>query len=74
MDYKVIINPELGGSEVGTSYNGQKAKDFNLRFSQLLSNKLDDIGVSNILVRNNDVDISNENRVNFIKKLGSRGY
>lgn len=71
MDYKVIINPELGGSEVGINYGGEKAKDFNLRFSKLLSNKLKDIGVSNLLLRNNDVNMTSEERINLIKEIGS---
>lgn len=71
MDYKVIINPELGGNEVGNTYNGQTTKDYNLKFSQLLSNKLTNIGVSNLLVRNIDKAMSNEERINYIKNNSS---
>ena len=60
MDYRVIINPELGGSETGSNYNGVSAKDYNLRFSKLLSQKLTDIGVSNTLVRATDKTMNND--------------
>ncbi len=71
MDYKVIINPELGGKDVGGSYNGQTAKDYNLRFSKLLSSKLNDMGISNLLLRSGDKTISNIERINMIKQNSS---
>lgn len=71
MDYKVIINPELGGSETGGSYNGEYVKAYNLKFSKLLSDKLNEIGVSNTLVRTSDKSMTNDERVNFIKQNSS---
>lgn len=69
MDYQVIINPELGGSETGKTYNGESEKEYNLRFSKLLSDKLKEIGVSNILVRTSDKGMNDIERINYIKSL-----
>lgn len=69
MDYQVIINPELGGTETGKSYNGESEKEYNLRFSKLLSDKLKEMGINNTLVRTSDKDMSDTERVNTIKRL-----
>lgn len=69
MNYQVIINPELGGTETGKSYNGESEKEYNLRFSKLLSDKLKEIGINNTLVRTSDKDMSDIERVNAIKSL-----
>ena len=66
MNYQVIINPELGGMETGKIYKGISEKDYNLRFSKLLSEKLNRDGINNILVRTNDNTITNNDRVKFL--------
>ncbi len=71
MNYKVIINPELGGKDVGKSYNGQSSKEYNLQFSKLLSEQLNDIGISNVLVRTIDKDMTDMERINFINQISS---
>lgn len=69
MDYQVIINPELGGTETGKSYNGESEKEYNLRFSKLLSNKLKEMGINNTLIRTSDKDMNDIERLNMIKRL-----
>lgn len=69
MDYQVIINPELGGMDTGKSYNNIYEKDYNLRFSKLLSKKLSDEGIRNILVRTDDNSMTNNDRVNYINTI-----
>lgn len=69
MNYQVIINPELGGTETGKSYNGESEKEYNLRFAKLLSDKLKKMGINNTLVRTSDKNMSDTERVNAIKSL-----
>lgn len=69
MNYQVIINPELGGMETGKIYKGISEKDYNLRFSKLLSENLNREGINNILVRTNDNTITNNDRVNYINTI-----
>ncbi len=69
MNYQVIINPELGGNETGKSYNGESEKEYNLRFSKLLSGKLSQMGINNILVRTSDKGMDDIERINYIKSL-----
>lgn len=69
MDYQVIINPELGGSNTGKTYNGESEKNYNLKFGKLLSDKLTSIGIKNILVRTSDKDMSFNDRINYINTI-----
>ena len=69
MNYQIIINPELGGTETGKSYNGESEKEYNLRFSKLLSDKLKEMGINNTLVRTSDKNMDDIERVNTIKSL-----
>lgn len=64
--YRIIINPELGGNQTGKSYNNKYEKDFNLKISKALNSKLNSLGINSTLVRNNDKDMSDEERKRFI--------
>lgn len=64
--YRVIINPELGGSQTGKFYNNQYEKDYNLKFSKLLNEKLNNMGISSTLVRSNDTTMTDNQRNSFI--------
>lgn len=67
MAYKVAIDAAFGGTDSGASSNNLIEKDFSLSISKYISNRLNDLGIENFLVRNSDKTLSNEERVNIIK-------
>lgn len=67
MAYKVAIDAAFGGTDSGASSNNLIEKDFSLSISKYISNRLNDLGIDNFLVRNSDETLSNEERVNIIK-------
>lgn len=67
MAYKVAIDAAFGGTDSGASSNDLIEKDFSLSISKYISNRLNDLGIENFLVRNSDETLSNEERVNIIK-------
>lgn len=69
MNYDVIINPELGGKDLGNNYNNTYDKDYNLKFSKLLSKKLKDNNINNFLIRTSDKYLSNKDRTNIIDNI-----
>lgn len=69
MKYKgVVIDAGHGGSDGGATGNGIVEKDLNLKISKYISERLDDLGVENSLVRNSDVTLSPTERVKIVKE------
>lgn len=66
---KVIIDPYRGGSDTGSNINGQYEKNILLNISKYMSEKLTELGISNELVRNNDVSLTDEERNSIINEL-----
>ncbi len=60
---KVIIDAGHGGSDGGAVGNGIVEKDLNLEISQYMSNRLDELGIENTLIRDSDVTIEPNERV-----------
>ena len=73
MAYKVAIDAAAGGTDSGASSNELTEKDFSLSISRYISDRLNDIGIENFLVRNSDETLSNEERVNIIKDTYGSG-
>ena len=48
---KVVIDPGHGGADPGTSANGIVEKDYNLKISKYMSNRLNELGIPNSLTR-----------------------
>lgn len=70
---KVVIDPGHGGADPGTSANGIVEKDYNLKISQYMSKRLNELGIPNTLTRNTDETLSPSNRVNRIKNIYGTG-
>lgn len=69
MKYKgVVIDAGHGGSDGGATGNGIVEKDLNLQISKYISDRLDDLGIENTLVRSGDVTLSPTERVRIIKE------
>lgn len=66
MNYKVVIDPGHGGSDFGYSGNGLVEKDFSLLISNYIKERLDTLGVPNVITRNTDRALSDSERVNII--------
>ena len=59
---KVVIDPGHGGSDPGTSANGIVEKDYNLKISQYMKRRLDELGIENNITRNSDIAIDTSER------------
>ena len=70
---KVIIDPGHGGVDPGTSANGIVEKDYNLRISKYMSDRLKKLGIENKLTRTTDETLSPSDRVKRIKNIYGTG-
>lgn len=71
-DFNVCIDPGHGGEQVGTcSPKGIYEKDLNLSFAKLLKEELDNLGISNVMTRNEDESMTLDERVNFAEEHDS---
>ena len=62
MAKKVVIDAGHGGSDPGTVNNGIIEKDYTLKISQYIKNRLDELGIENSLTRTNDETLDATNR------------
>ena len=51
---KVVIDAGHGGSDGGAVGNGIVEKEMNLEISKYMSDRLDELGVENVLIRDSD--------------------
>lgn len=70
---KVIIDPGHGGADPGTSANGIVEKDYTLRISKYMADRLNELGIPNTLTRQGDETLSPSDRVNRIKGIYGTG-
>ena len=69
MKYKgVVIDAGHGGSDGGAVGNGIVEKELNLEISKYISERLDDLGIENTLVRTSDATLSPSDRAKIIKQ------
>ncbi len=69
MNYKVVVDPGHGGNDSGVSGNGLVEKDFSLLVSNYIKERLDQLGISNIITRNTDRNLSDSERVSVINSF-----
>ncbi len=67
MDYKVVIDAGHGGEDSGNTGNGLIEKDYALLISNYIKERLDDLGITNIVTRSTDRDLSIEERIDIIR-------
>ncbi len=66
---KIIINPSYGGTSSGIINGKFIAKNHNLEIGKAINQKLKDLGVNSYLTRNNDISLSNQQRLNIINDI-----
>jgi LysM repeat protein len=70
---KIVIDPYRGGDDIGNTADGLVEKDFNLKISNYIYNRLKDLGVPVSITRNDDSTIDIDSRVNKIKSFYGSG-
>lgn len=63
----IVIDAGHGGSDPGASGNGIVEKDLTLKIAQYIHNRLDDLGIKNVMVRTTDETVDPTERVNRVK-------
>lgn len=70
---KVVIDPYRGGDDIGNTASGLIEKDFNLKISEYIYDKLKSLGVPVSITRNDDSTLDMNSRVNKIKSFYGTG-
>lgn len=73
MAKKVVIDPGHGGEDPGTSANGIVEKDYTLKISEYMANRLSDLGIQTALTRDSDVTLDSTNRPKKAQSLFGTG-
>ena len=73
MAYKVAIDANAGGINSGNTANGIIEKDYTLLISKYISDRLNEFGIDNFLVRDEDETLSDEQRASIIKNKYGTG-
>lgn len=66
MNKKIVIDAGHGGSDPGAVGNGITEKDYTLKISQYMADRLRDLGADVTLTRNTDETLSPNDRVNRV--------
>lgn len=66
MKYKIVLDAGHGGSDSGNIGNGITEKEYSLLISNYIKERLDALGIENIVTRNTDRFLSDDDRVNII--------
>ena len=70
---KVIIDPYRGGKDTGSLINDQYEKNILLNISKMLQEELNQNGINSILVRENDVSLTDDERNSIINEIKDKG-
>ena len=66
---KVIIDAYRGGSDTGKQIDNQYEKNILLNLSKYMAEKLNQLGITTELVRNNDISLTDEERNSIINEI-----
>ena len=73
MAKKVVIDPGHGGEDPGASANGIVEKDYTLKISQYMADRLTELGIENALTRDSDVSLDSTTRPKTAQSLFGTG-
>ena len=66
MNTKIVIDPGHGGDDSGAIGNGIIEKDYNLKISQYIANRLKQLGANVVLTRDSDESVNPTERTKRI--------
>lgn len=70
---KIVIDPYRGGEDIGSSVNNIIEKDYNLKLSKYIYDRLKSLGIPVSITRDNDETLNFDDRVNRIKEFYGNG-
>lgn len=70
---KVIINPSRGGSDSGSISGTLIEKNYNLEIAREIANNLRNLGIDVELIRDNDISLTNRERLDIVNELIKEG-
>ena len=70
---KVVIDPGHGGNDPGTISNGIVEKDYALKISNYIHNRLDELGIPNEMSRTTDETLDSNSRPSRIQSFYGNG-
>lgn len=73
MAKKVVIDPGHGGEDPGASANGIVEKDYTLKISEYMADRLTELGIDNALTRDRDVTLDSTTRPKTAQSLFGTG-
>lgn len=70
---KIIIDPYRGGEDIGNSINNIIEKDYNLKLSKYIYERLKSLGIPVSITRDNDETLNFDDRISRIKEFYGSG-
>ncbi len=70
---KVVLDAGHGGEDPGTIANGITEKDYNLKISEYIHNRLDEMGIPNEMTRTSDVTLTPSERPKKVQSFYGNG-
>ena len=70
---KVVIDPGHGGDDPGTIANGITEKDYNLKISNYIHNRLNEMNIENEMTRDTDATLTPSERVKKVQSFYGNG-
>ena len=70
---KVVIDAGHGGEDPGTIANGITEKEYTLKISEYIHNRLDEMGIPNKLTRETDVTLDSNTRPKKVQSFYGGG-
>lgn len=70
---KVVLDSGHGGTDSGTVANGIVEKDYNLKISDYIHKRLDEMGVPNKMTRTSDVTLTPSERPKKVQSFYGNG-
>lgn len=71
-DFLVVVDAGHGGIDSGAVNGNNLEKDFTLRASKYIYNRLKELGIPTVLTRDSDKDLPKNERINLINQISKK--